>query len=258
MSTVIYEKKGRIAYLTLNRPEVLNTINGELMQELAAALIDYRDDSEVWVAIITGAGERAFCAGADLGTSRTQSTAEFSPPPPGTAIPSIFHGTLEIFKPLIAAINGYAVGGGLELALCCDIRIAAEHARLGLVEPRRGLFPTGGGVTRITRTLPIGLAMELLLTADMFDASTALNWGLVNQVVPLSELMSAAEKMAERILLAAPISVRKVKETALKGLEMPMALALRTDFGPDFRGTEDMQEGIKSFMEKRTPSWKNR
>jgi len=100
--------------------------------------------------------------------------------------------------------------------------------------------------------------MELLLTADMFDASTALNWGLVNQVVPLSELMSAAEKMAERILLAAPISVRKVKETALKGLEMPMALALRTDFGPDFRGTEDMQEGIKSFMEKRTPSWKNR
>ncbi|MDP2952341.1 MAG: enoyl-CoA hydratase-related protein, partial [Chloroflexota bacterium] len=150
------------------------------------------------------------------------------------------------------------VGGGLELALSCDIRIAADHAQLGLMEPKRGLVPGGGGMLRLPRLMPFGLAMEVLLTADLIDAKEAHRVGLVNQVVPLPDLMPAAEKMAERILANGPLAVRKVKEMTYRAMDVPMPLAWRLDLGPNIYESEDAKEGTAAFAQKRQPVWKGK
>ena len=166
-------------------------------------------------------------------------------------------GNIEIWKPIIAAINGVAVGGGLETALACDIRIASDTARLGLSEPKRGIVPGGGGMARLPRLVPLGAALELMLTGDLITAQEAYRIGLVNQVVPAAEIMPSAIKMAERMIDCAPLAVRSIKETVLKAREIPsLAEALRLRAGGNINATEDAREGTRAFNEKRKPVWK--
>jgi len=191
---VLYEKKERIAYVTLNRPEVMNALHPPAHEELWEVWCDFRDDPEVWVAILTGAGERAFFAGNDL-----KYTAEHSGQPRARRLgpPGGFGGItnrFECFKPIIAAVNGYALGGGFEIALACDIIITAEHARFGLPEPTVGLNAGAGGIHRLPRQIPLKIAMGMLLTGRHITAEEAYRVGLVNEVVPLNDLIPCAER----------------------------------------------------------------
>jgi enoyl-CoA hydratase/carnithine racemase len=267
---VLYEKRDRIAYVTLNRPEVLNALHAGCHAELAEVWDDFAADPECWVAIITGAGDRAFSAGNDLKVTAQRSSAPDSTPPTVTAAVQAqarntrgFAGLtsrFDLWKPVIAAVNGYAMGGGLEIALACDIIIAADHAQLGLPEPRRGLFAGAGGVHRLPRQLPLKRAMGMILTGKPIDAKTALDWGLVNEVVPLAELMPTAERWAQEIMECAPLSVRASKEIAMSGLEFGLEEAM----GKQYNGarvlaqSEDNREGPRAFAEKRKPVWKGR
>lgn len=257
---ILYEKKGRIAYITINRPEVMNAVHPPAHAELWQAWTDFRDDPEVWVAILTGAGEKAFSAGNDL-----KYQAEHSGDPKAMMIkdPGGFGGTtykFECNKPMIAAVNGFALGGGLEMALVCDIIIAADHAKLGLPEPTVGLMAGAGGVHRLPRQIPLKLAMGMILTARPISAQEAYRIGLVNEVVPLKDLMSTAERWANDILRCSPLSIRASKEAAMKGLDMPLEQALSTNFwgAQLLRQSEDYIEGPKAFAEKRPPQWKGR
>ena len=257
MEPILYEKKKKIAHITINRPEVLNALNMEARRGLAKAWADVRDDPEVWVAIVTGAGEKAFCAGQDLkevgqllagGGALTESAQ----PPLPEVDPLLY---LEVWKPFIVAINGIATGAGLELALACDLRIVAENARLGLAETKRGLIPGGGGTQRLPRSIPLCKALEILMTGDFIDAQEAYQMGLVNKVVPMDELLPTAEELANRICENGPLAVRAVKELAYRGLKMPLVEGLRlesTIIQQIFK-TEDVKEGLISFIEKRKP-----
>jgi E-phenylitaconyl-CoA hydratase len=224
------------------------------------ALLDFRDDPEVWVSIISGAGDRAFSSGHDLkedtvsGFEEAMTTSFWRP---GTAT---IYGTLEIWKPIIAAIHGYCLAGGLELALACDMRIAADNAQFGMSEVLRALVPGGGGVQRLPRIVPLGIAMELLLTRDMIDAQEAYRIGLVNKVVPLAELLPTAEKLARKICDNGPLTVRAIKESAIRGLDVPLEYALRLNATLTHinHTTEDSMEGPRAFIEKRKPVYKGR
>ena len=257
MSHAIYEKRGRIAYVTLNRPEVMNALHLEAHLELAAIWEDFRDDPEVWVAILTGAGERAFSAGNDLKVTaaRTADGGEVQ----GEARPPFGRITRDFDcpKPLIAAVNGVALGGGLEMALACDIIVAADHARFGLPEPRVGLFAGAGGVHRLARQIPFKPAMGLLLTGRLFGAEEAWRLGLVNEVVPAAELLSAAERWAAEILECSPLSVQLTKEAALDGLTRSVddALARDEDRVRRLLASADFVEGPNAFAERRKPLW---
>src|SRR3954468_7664725 len=202
-----YEKRGRLAVVTLNRPEVMNALHLEAHLELKDIWEDFRDDPELWVAILTGAGERAFCAGNDLkataGRTAAGTDVQGRARPPFGRITRDF----DCPKPMIAAVNGVAVGGGLELALACDIVVAADHARFGLPEPRVGLFAGAGGIHRLARQVPFKLALGLLLTGRIFGAEEAQRIGLVNEVVPAPDLLGAAERWAAEILECSPVSV---------------------------------------------------
>ena len=258
--TIIYEKRDKIAYITLNRPRVLNAVNGQMGREIHEALYDVRDDTDVWVAIITGAGDKAFSSGHDLKEDTEEGfeeewKASFWKP----QSPTIF-GTLELWKPLIAAINGYCLAGGLELALACDIRVASETAKFGMSEVLRALVPGGGGVQRLPRVVPLALAMELLLTGDMIDAQEAYRIGLVNKLVPVEQLMPTAEEVAKKICSNGPLTVRAIKESAMRGLDVPLehALRLNSTLTHINHTTEDSMEGPRAFIEKRKPVYKGR
>ncbi len=253
---VLYEKKDHIAYVTINRPEVLNALHAPGHREMYDAFCDFRDDPASWVAILTGAGDRAFCAGNDLkfqaaGLSKGQTV------PPGG-----FGGItkdFECYKPIIGAVNGYALGGGLEIALACDILIAADNARFGVPEIHVGLN-ADTALRRLPRQLPLKLAMGLMLTGRHIDAREAYRIGIVNEVVPRADLMDAARRWAADILRGAPLSVRSSKEAALKSLDTPLPEALNTVY-PLTRAmysSEDIIEGPKAFAEKRPPNWKGR
>jgi len=225
------------------------------MQELHKAMTDFRDDPELWVGIITGAGEKAFCGGADI-----KDTLPFMKEhgrDPWAMPPSIMRG-LEMWKPLVAAINGMALGGGLELALACDIRIAAENARLGTPEVTLGLIPGWGGTQRLPRVVPWCKAAELLLMGKLIDAQEAYRIGLVNKVVPQAEVMATAREYAENICKAAPLAVRAAKEAMIRGSAMTLeeGLRLENSLVASVMSTEDFAEGTGAFVEKRKPNYK--
>jgi E-phenylitaconyl-CoA hydratase len=256
MNEVLYEKRGRIAYITLNRPEALNALNGALRRLLLESLTDFNEDNDCWVAIITGAGSRSFSAGADLKEMSARKQAElgteYVDPFWGPQQPVLNRG-LKIWKPIIAAINGFCLAGGLELALSCDIRVAAEHAEFALKEVQRGIIPGGGGTQRLPRAIPLNIALELMFTGDHISAQEAWRLGLVNHVVPADQVMAKAEEVAARICANAPLSVRAIKEAAYRGLDAPLDEGLRIEalLAKAIGYTDDSREGPRAFAEKR-------
>jgi enoyl-CoA hydratase/carnithine racemase len=258
---LIYEKRDKIAIITINRPERRNAIDPKTSRELLAAWSEFRDDPELWVGILTGAGEKAFSAGADL-VAMSEAMAGRGEGV-SAAISAPFGGIsrgFQCWKPMIAAINGYCLAGGLEMALCCDIRVAAEHAEFGLPEVTRAIIPGAGGTQRLPRALPLGIAMEVLLTGARFDAEWALRNGLVNYVVPAEGVMPKALEIASNICENGPLAVRAAKESALRGLEMPIeqGLALELMFQGQVIRSEDSREGPLAFAQKRKPVYKGR
>ncbi len=252
-----YKKEGKVAIITINRPEALNAMNPPGIKDMTNALIDFRDDDSLWVGIITGAGEKAFCAGADIATTLPELKANRHQP--WKLTPTIMRG-LNIWKPLIAAINGAALGGGLEIALACDIRIASEKAVFGLPEVKLGLIPGWGGTQRLPRAIGLAKAAEMLMTGNLIDAQEAFRIGLVNRVVPPAELMNSAMQMAQALCVPAPLAVRLAKQAMIQGMERSLeeGLALEAMLEDIAVSTEDFDEGTSAFLAKRKPSWKAR
>jgi enoyl-CoA hydratase len=255
---VRYEAKDGVATITLDRPDVLNAMNNPMRAQLLEIFTRLRTDDAVKAVVVTGAGDRAFCAGADI--------REFLEPPTPTHFREArkrldFRAEMErCSQPIIAAIRGFALGGGLELALACDIRIAAEDAHLGLTEINLAIIPGGGGTQRLPRLVGRGKALEMILTGVRVPAAEALRIGLVERVVPVAELMSAAQALARQIADKAPIALRYAKEAVVGGLGLPLAdgIRLENDLSTLLRTTEDRVEGAKAFVEKRKPKWKGR
>ena len=252
------ERRERITVITINRPDVMNALHPATSEELDAAFNDFQDDPDQWVAILTGSGEKAFSAGNDLKWQAEHGSAAI-----GDRVTKLrggfggLHKRLDCFKPLIAAVNGFALGGGFELVLACDIVIASERASFGLPEPRVGLMAGAGGVHRLPRQIGYRHAMGMMLTGRRIDAEEALRLGVVNEVVAPGALLDTAHAWAEQILECAPLSVRASKEAALRGLETGLEDALNSVFPltTAMRKSADFVEGPKAFAEKRKPSW---
>jgi len=251
---VEYKKEGKIAIITLNRPEAYNAVDPELEQALGKALIDFRDDDTLWVGIITGAGSKAFCAGADI--KQYFSDIEKSGKK-GWEEPANHIRSLNIWKPLVAAVNGIAFGGGCEICLACDIRIAAENAMFGLPEVTLGLIPGWGGTQRLPRLIPGAIAAEMLLTGRPINAQEAYRVGLVNKVVPQPQLMATAMQMAELLTKPSPLAVRAAKQAMLEGKSMSLhdGLVLEKNLFDYTLSTEDFIEGRNAFLGKRKPEF---
>jgi enoyl-CoA hydratase/carnithine racemase len=248
------ERDGHVLLITMDRPEVLNSLNAPACFELDRIFNDFESDPELWVAVITGAGERAFCAGHDLADAPDA-------PMPATGWAGLAART-SLRKPLVAAVNGVAYGGGFEIVLCCDIVIASQGATFAMSEPRVGAVALGGGAQRLALRLPRAVAMGLLLTGRRMDAAEAHRWGLVTELAAAGETLSVARRWADAILECAPLSVRFTKELALEALE-GAALATRIrersqEVTARLFESVDTQEGIRAFLEKRRPVWRGR
>ena len=255
---LLYEKKDGIAYITFNRPKVLNALNRKTMEELNQILISARDDQDVRVLILTGAGEKSFVAGADIGDLAVQTpvsgreTALFGQ--------SVLHRLETLGKPSVAAINGFALGGGCEVALACSMRLASKNAKLGQPEVKLGILTGYGGSQRLSRLCGKGVAHELCLTGEMISADEALRIGLVNHVYEPAELLPAAEILAKKIIANAPLAVKFTMEAIERGAEMPQEEGQffeATLFGV-CAATEDMREGTRAFLEKRPAQFRGK
>jgi enoyl-CoA hydratase/carnithine racemase len=257
MSNVTLEREGGIAVITLDRPEKLNSLTLAMYDDLAAAFDEVRDDPDLGVAVLTGRGDRAFCVGADLTES----------------IPALASGRFDIsrwdgahqkhtrlFKPVIAAINGLCLGGGFEIMLSTDLRIASDQARFGLPEPGVGVVPAGGTLVRLTRQIPYPWAMELLLTGDPIDAETALRRGLLNRVVPHESLMDEAMGLARRLLERSGTALEVIKSSVIQLGDMPMDAAFHAEalYGQKAFDSEDSREGLAAFAQRRPADFPSR
>jgi E-phenylitaconyl-CoA hydratase len=256
---LLYEKREKVATITINRPAMMNAINMDLAHQLFRAWTDFSEDTETKVLIITGSGDKAFCVGADL-KERNQQGEDIH-------VSSFWDSSLklpmrhtECHKPVIAAINGYCLAGGLELALVCDIRIASENSTFGQPEIKWGIFPGMGATQRLPRVLPYNLAAEILLTGEPIDANRAFEIGLVNRVVPCRDLMKTAMSIAKNISEKAPLALRAVKEALLRSYDLPLNQGIRMEglLRRIIGDTEDAKEGLRAFQENRKPEYRGR
>ena len=255
---VLYGTKDGIARITISRPEKLNALDRQTVQEIDRVVASAGQDPSVGVLIITGAGEKAFVAGADIGELASQTPVE------GTAYARAGQAVLDrlerLGKPSVAAINGYALGGGLELAMACTLRVAAESAKLGQPEVALGIIPGYGGTQRLARLVGAGRALEMILTGEPIDAREALRIGLLNRVVPAAELLPAAEALARTILTGGPVALRYALQAVHEGLQTTLneGLSMEAALFGLCCATEDMREGTRAFVEKRKPAFKGR
>jgi len=261
--TTQFEVKDKVAWITLNRPAAMNSINPELRWQLSEHLNEVENNDDIWLAVITGAGERAFCAGADLKHRAMERNATSEQLAKWRQLAQETKHIIERWhfkKPLIAMVNGYALGGGLEIAMACDIIVAADHAEFGLPEPRRGLIAGSAGVHRLPRQIGLKPAMGYLLTGRHMSAMRAFQLGLVNEVVPANELTDTVKGYVEDILRCAPLAVRATKEAAVKGLDHPLAQAFYTRYEGEVarQQSADALEGPRAFAEKRSPQWQGK
>ena len=264
--TLIYEKKDQIAYITLNRPQAHNAMDPETVVLLIEAWEDYRDDPDMRCAIITGSGDTSFCAGADLGkliplftgtkTAETEAEKKIQADP--MIVQKAWLRDLDIYKPIIAGINGQAIAGGLELLYATDIRIAAQGARFGLQEVKWGVFPAGGSSVKLPRQIPYAKAMEMMLTGELIEAEEALALGLINRILPREKVMEECERLARIIVKNGPLAVSAVKKAVMTNIGLTLEAGLKNEFElavPIFL-SRDAQEGPRAFKEKRDPVFK--
>ena len=266
MNTIVFEKRGQQAWITLNRPESKNMLNGEMFVELADAWEEVRNDSDVRVAVLTASGDEDFCCGGDLaeviplwtGARQAQTSVEERLLADPTIPDRIMLKSKPLYKPVIAAINGRALGGGTELLQATDIRLAASHAQFSLPEPQVGVVPGAGSMVRLARQLPWAHAMKILLGGEPISAQEALSMGLVSEVLPLSELQERASHYAENICRQSPLALAAIKRTALETHTLPWAeaFAFEMEQAGKVMMSADAREGPKAFKEKRTPQFK--
>lgn len=258
LKNIILEKEEHLAIVTINRPKALNALNSETLKDLDVVLENLENDSNIYCVILTGSGEKAFVAGADIAEMKDLSEEEGKEF--GLLGNKIFRRLEKLDKPVIAAISGFALGGGCELAMACDIRIASEKARFAQPEAGLGITPGFGGTQRLSRLVGEGKAKELIYTCSMIKADEALRIGLVNKVVELENLMDEAKKMANSIIANAPIAVKLCKDAINKGMQVDIDSAIEIeaiDFGKCF-STEDQKEGMNAFIEKRAKNFSNK
>jgi enoyl-CoA hydratase len=256
LENLLIEQDGRVAIITINRPRVLNALNGQTMAELREAMLALQQDPAVRAIVLTGAGDKSFVAGADINELAVLTpTAGKEHARSGQRVFDLIE---QLGKPVVAAVNGFALGGGCELAMACTLRVAADTARFGQPEINLGIIPGYAGSQRLPRLVGKGIALEILLTGDMVPAQRALEIGLVNRVVPAADLLAEATKLAVSLAAKAPVAVRYIIEAVNEGLEMPLAQGqyLETALFGAIASTEDSKEGTRAFLEKRTGEWK--
>ena len=263
MKVTQFEVRDHVATITLDRPDAMNALNPELRHELSQHFDEVAANDAIWLAVVTGSGERAFCVGADLKHFARVREAAPEQRAEWQRMANETRSLIERWhfpKPVIAKLNGFALGGGLELAMACDILVAADHAELGLPEPRRGLIAGAAGVHRLPRLVGTKVAMGYLLTGRHMTAARAYELGLVNEVVPLAELDAAVERWVADIVRCAPLAVRATKEAAMRGLDLPLPQAFYTSYESERtrRTSADALEGPRAFAEKRPPKWSGR
>jgi enoyl-CoA hydratase len=269
MTDLLYEKRNHVAILTFNRPERRNALSPETMVRLADAWKDFRDDDDLRVAILTGAGDQAFCAGGDLARLMPLFTGARQPEDDwdrrlmseaGEIMSTALLRPFELYKPIVAAINGYALAGGSEILQSTDIRIASTNASFGLSEAQRGLVPGGGSMVRLPRQIPYCKAMEILLMGDRISAAEAHRIGFINEVVEPEALMPRALEVADRLARNAPLALRAIKEAVIRtsGLALDEAYTIEHQLSAKVMTSQDAREGPKAFIEKREPVWKAR